>query len=108
MRAISVLCLIAGLLSAPSFAWSADGPRLFSDYRGQRVYVLPFPRSERAQSVWESGACWSDCGAHCTWGQNACLRVDSQGQCIAYTDTCDRYCQKTCRTSGGPLIDFLD
>ena len=29
---------------------------------------------------------------------------DAQGQCLKLTDTCDRYCQRHCRTSGGPLL----
>jgi hypothetical protein len=65
---------------------------------------LTFPRSERAQSVWASDACWSECGAYCAWGEAGCLARDSQGQCLKLTDTCDRYCQRQCRTSGGPLL----
>jgi len=65
---------------------------------------LPFPRSERAQSVWASGACWSECGAHCAWGMAGCLERDAQGTCLKLTDKCDRYCQRECRTSGGPLL----
>jgi hypothetical protein len=69
-----------------------------------RSFALPFPRSERAQSVWASGACSSECGAYCAWGEAGCLTRDSQGQCLKLTDTCDRYCQRECRTSGGPLL----
>lgn len=67
---------------------------------------LPFPRSERSQSVWASGACWSECGSYCAWGQTQCLERDPQGQCLKLTDKCDRYCQRQCRTSGGPLLPF--
>jgi hypothetical protein len=105
---ITALWLLAGLLSAPINADAADTPRLIIAQRGQHVYLLPFPRAERAQSVWDSGACWSECGAQCAWGQNACLQVNAQGQCIAYTDACDRFCQNTCRSSGGPLLDITD
>lgn len=66
--------------------------------------VLPYPRSERAHSVWSSGACWSECGAYCAWGMAGCLQRDTQGQCIKLTDKCDRYCQRECRTSGGPFF----
>jgi hypothetical protein len=70
---------------------------------------LPFRRSKRAQSVWASGACWSECGSHCAWGQTGCLQHDGQGRCLKLTDACDRYCQRECRTNGGPLlpIDFF-
>lgn len=71
---------------------------------GSQRDVPPFPRSERAQSVWASGACWSECGAYCAWGQSGCLERDAQGQCLKLTDKCDRYCQRECRTSGGPWL----
>ena len=56
------------------------------------------------QSVWASGACWSECGSYCAWGMAGCLERDAQGQCLKLTDKCDRYCQRECRTSGGPLL----
>ena len=65
---------------------------------------LPFARSERAQSVWASRQCWSECGAHCAWGMAGCIKQDAQGRCLKLTDKCDRYCQRECRTSGGPLL----
>lgn len=65
---------------------------------------LPFPRSERAQSVWASGACWSECGSYCAWGQAGCLQRDAQGTCLKLADKCDRTCQRECRSSGGPLL----
>jgi hypothetical protein len=65
---------------------------------------LPFPRSERAQSVWASGACWSECGSYCAWHLNGCLHHDSQGICILYSAACDRYCQRACRDRGGPFL----
>jgi hypothetical protein len=71
-----------------------------------RSPTLPFQRSERAQSVWASNACWSECGSYCTWGLAGCLERDAQGLCVKLTDTCDRYCQRNCRTSGGPLLTF--
>lgn len=67
---------------------------------------LPFPRSKRAQAVWNAGACWNDCSAHCAWGLNDCLRSDPQGLCLAYSDACDHYCQRACRSQGGSLLPF--
>ncbi len=77
-------------------------------YRPNTVHVLPFARSERAQSVWASGACWSECGSVTTWNLAACLERDGQGHCLNRADGADRACQRECRTSGGPLlpIDF--
>jgi hypothetical protein len=71
--------------------------------------TLPFPRSERAQSVWASGLCSRECGAYCAEGMVGCLDRNAQGQCLKFTDRCDRYCQNQCRTQGGPLLpDLLD
>ncbi|MGH6665487.1 MAG: hypothetical protein ACREB2_11385 [Pseudolabrys sp.] len=64
----------------------------------------PFERSERAQSVWASGACWSECGSHTTWNLVACLREDTQRHCLKQADAGDRMCQRACRTSGGPWL----
>ncbi len=103
---IVLMALLLAALAGPVGA--ADiGPTPASGWRvtAQRD-VLPFPRSERAQSVWASGACWSECGSYCAWDQTACLERDAQGQCLKLADKCDRYCQRECRTSGGPLLPF--
>ena len=110
--AILLIALLIGAL------WTASaGPAKAADLRPMQATtqaktwrmtaprdVLPFPRSERAQSVWASNACWSECGSYCAWGQTQCLERDSQGQCLKLTDRCDRSCQRECRTSGGPLL----
>ena len=67
---------------------------------------LPFPRSEQAQSVWASDRCWKECGSYCAWGMAGCLQQDSQGLCLKLTNKCDRYCQRECRTTGGPFLPF--
>jgi hypothetical protein len=64
----------------------------------------PFPHSGRSQAIWASDACWSECGAYCAWNLNGCLYHDSQGICILYSAACDRYCQRACRTAGGPFL----
>jgi hypothetical protein len=94
-----VLVIIAGA------AWAADNkvPSWRYNAHGSE---LPFPRSERAQSVWASGACWRECGSYCAWGMAGCLQQDSQGRCLKLTDKCDRYCQRECRTSAGPFLPF--
>jgi len=92
---------LPGLAVSPVFAADTAARPLSA-----RSFVLPFPRSERAQSVWAASACWSECGAYCAWGEAGCLTRDAQGQCLKLTDTCDRYCQRECRSSGGPLLPF--
>ena len=102
-RTIILLALfLVGLPMVP--AGSAAAAERTVWHMGAPRDGLPFPRSERAQSVWASGTCWSECGAFCAWGQTGCLERDAQGQCVKLTDKCDRYCQRTCRTSGGSLL----
>jgi hypothetical protein len=102
-----MLGLLGGILLPPVSAANAADVQL-SRYGVQQA-APPFSRSERAQSVWASGACWSECGSYCAWGMAGCLERDAQGLCLKLTDRCDRYCQRECRTSGGPLLpDIFD
>jgi hypothetical protein len=64
----------------------------------------PFAPSGRAQSVWASGACWSECSSYTTWTLVACLERDTQGRCLKQADADDRACQRECRTRGGPFL----
>ncbi|MDO8877617.1 MAG: hypothetical protein Q8M24_13360 [Pseudolabrys sp.] len=107
-RALILIALLATVLMSGAGGGGALAADLTYRSSMMRSQPLPFPRSERAQSVWASNVCWSECGSYCAWGQAGCLQRDTQGQCLKLTDTCDRYCQRQCRTSGGPLlpIDF--
>ncbi|HET7850790.1 MAG TPA: hypothetical protein VFL51_17195 [Pseudolabrys sp.] len=104
---VAISCMMPGI----SLVHAADYP-LHRSSREVDHSKLPFPRSERAQSIWASDACWSGCGARCVWGLVSCIRRDDQGRCLASTNGCDRYCQRMCRTYGGPLVpdlfDFQD
>jgi hypothetical protein len=108
-RSIILLGVFLGGILLPAAVSAADlqvQPKM-QRYRAASVvrsHELPFPRSERAQSVWASGACWSECGSYAAWGEAGCLERDAQGVCLKLTDKSDRYCQRTCRTSGGPLL----
>jgi hypothetical protein len=97
---VLIALLLAGL--------SVTDPAMASDQKPWRAstqsHEPPFLRGEQSQSVWASGTCWSECGSYCAWGQTGCLEHDAQGQCVKLTDKCDRYCQRECRTSGGPLL----
>lgn len=95
----SSICLAALLIGA----LLAAAPAAADDMKAG-AQELPFPRSERAQSVWAGGACWSECGSYCAWAFAGCLKQDAQGHCLKLTDNCDRYCQRQCRTQGGPLL----
>ena len=115
---LTVLLLAGLLLPAAGPASAAEQPRL-SRYSGPPPVVgphppiwryngppqeMPFARSERSQSIWASGTCWSECGAYCAWNLNACLYNDTQGNCILQSAACDRACQRSCRSQGGPFL----
>jgi hypothetical protein len=97
-----IVTLLLGGILLPSMQ-----PALAADGVAGRD-LPPFPRSERAASVWAAGACWSECGAYCAWGLAGCLARDAQGHCLKLTDACDRYCQRECRSSGGPLLPITE
>ena len=99
---VVVALLIAASPTAAQDAYSAQ------PNSGEQAKPLPFPRSDRAQVVWEGGQCWSECGSYCAWGMAACLTRDAQANCLPLGDTCDRYCQRQCRTRGGPFLGFID
>ena len=119
---IPTLLLLAGLLlpaatgqaaaaelrltryAAPPGLVVGPHPPVWRYYRQPRA--LPFERSEQAASVWASDACWKDCRAACAWDLNGCIHYNTQGLCILYSAACDRYCQRDCRTQGGPLLPF--
>ena len=91
--------LLAGLSTLPATAGDA------AVWRYNRHSVAPaFPLSGRSESVWASGACWSECGAYTAWNLVACLERDAEGRCLNDTDAADRACQRECRTRGGPLL----
>jgi hypothetical protein len=101
--------LLIGLLLG-GFLWPGASA-LAADAALRRVpplgVALPvFPRSERADAVWSSGACWSACGSSTTWALAACLEHDAQGRCLKHADRADRACQRECRTRGGPYLSL--
>jgi hypothetical protein len=98
--------VFAGLALLPAAPATASEAAIWRyDRHGQEP---AFPLSKRAQSVWASGACWSECGSYTAWNLAACLEQDRQGYCLKRADAADRACQRRCRTRGGPLlpIDF--
>jgi len=97
--------LFVGILMAAVPANALEGKAPVWRYNAHTA-ELPFPRSKRADAIWASDACWFDCGSYCAWGLAGCLREDAQGRCLKYTDKCDRYCQRQCRTRGGPLLSI--
>ena len=97
--ALIAALLLGGLSALPATAGEAGVWRY-----NRHSPEPPFPLSERSQSFWASGACWSECGSYCAWGLAGCLQADAQGRCLKLADKCDRYCQRECRSRGGPLL----
>lgn len=97
--------LSIGIVTIAGAAYAGEGKTVTWRYNAHSS-ELPFPRSERAQSVWASDRCWKECGSYCAWGMTGCLQQDSQGLCLKLTDRCDRYCQRECRTAAGPFLPF--
>lgn len=95
--ALALALLFAGLSALPA---AAGEVWRYNRHSGEP----PFPLGERAQSVWASGACWTECGSVTTWNLAACLERDAQGRCLKQADAGDRYCQRACRTRGGPYL----
>ncbi len=106
--AVGALVLIGLMLPMCGRANAADFGAVSPGYGRGAASALPFPRSARAAAVWGESACWRDCQKTCTWGLAGCLKVDAQGHCLAYTDTCDRSCQRECRVQGGPYLPIND
>lgn len=110
LRFAALICCLAVLMAGAAPATAAD----YSLWRRpppvrEAGPVLPFPRSERAQAIWASAACWAPCQSVCTDALDRCLRESpDQARCLAAADTCDRICQSGCRQGGelggGPLI----
>lgn len=101
-----LLLLSAGVAGAADVSASYQGTRPEIWRYNRHSNELPFPRSTRAQAIYGERPCWSGCQSYCTWGEAACLEADAQGRCLKLTDKCDRYCQRECRTRGGPLLSF--
>jgi hypothetical protein len=64
----------------------------------------PFARSARAQAL-DSKTCWRECSAYCAAALGGCVYEDSQGRCLAFTDSCNLDCQRSCRGyTSGPFL----
>jgi hypothetical protein len=106
-RLLPLLAVLVAGMMVPTIAPAVAGEPAV--WRYDRHSTEPaFPLGERAQSIWASSACWSDCSASTAWNLAACIELDRQGHCLKRADAADRACQRACRTRGGPLlpIDF--
>lgn len=98
-RLLPALCLALIALSSAAMAGAPEVWRY-----NKHSPDLPFARSGAAESVWNSNACWDQCGSVTAWDLTGCLDRDAQGRCLKHADAGDRACQRTCRTRGGPFL----
>jgi hypothetical protein len=63
-------------------------------------------RSAQAQAVAASRECWRGCQMSCKAEFLACGYELPGAECLARTDRCDRTCQRQCRSTGDPIIDW--
>ena len=105
---VAALVLIAGLLAPAAAGDYSLENRPEVSFKGGPVHVSPYPMSKRAAAVWASDACWRDCTSACNWKMEYCVRASDADACRPYLDGCDRACQRSCRSRGGPLLGFVD
>jgi hypothetical protein len=120
MRSLAALIVLVASLIGPGLCDRAMGGDYSYDNRPHVVFpglkgkgivhVSPYPAGKRAASIWLADACWRDCGRHCTWQMETCLRAARAPAdiCRPQLDACDRACQRACRIRGGPLLGFID
>jgi hypothetical protein len=106
MKPVVLALMLGNVLLPPAAAAAGEVQTWRYNHHSEQP---PFPLSDRAQSIWASGACWTECSSYTTWNLAACLEHDAQGRCLKHADSGDRSCQRACRISGGPwLPDFFD
>jgi hypothetical protein len=82
---------------------------VFPGPHGGIAHQTPYPQGSRSKSVWVSDACWHDCNSTCVGKVDACIAALDPDQCRPHLDTCDRTCQRSCRSIwSGPLLGFMD
>ena len=73
-------------------------------FPGKRLHITPYPLSKRAASKWDDDFCWRACTGQSGWRFQDCARVAGPETCRFSFDADNRYCQRTCRSRGGPLL----
>jgi len=108
MRSVLVALVImvgfAATAAAGDYALENRPDVVFPGPKGGIVHKSPFPAGKRATSVWVSDACWHDCTSSCSWKMEACVGIQTADACRPHLTACDRACQLSCRTRGGPYV----
>ena len=106
MKALLLACLVA--VAAMSAAAAADVELRRPHTRSYRIAPLPIAPDSLSATVLASDGCWRACEAHCGWHVRTCIKHEGVTGCLPHNDSCDRTCQKQCRTYGGPLLNWTD
>jgi hypothetical protein len=101
---MKLLLLAALLMAGVSSAEAADAGSWRKSVAPSAASHRVIPRSPEAALVWAGDACWRGCAMDCGRHFQACLSADAPANCIAQNDACDRFCQRECRSYGGPLL----
>jgi hypothetical protein len=107
----AIAWLTAGLLgpaAAGEYSYKNRPELVFPRGNSETVRISPYPMGKRASAVWVSDSCWRGCTGTCNGHMQACMSAYDADACRPHLDACDRACQRTCRTRGGPLLGFID
>jgi hypothetical protein len=99
-----LLLLTALLMAGLSTASATDAELSRRPVAAPASVYRVIPRSPAASLVWAGDACWRGCAMDCGRHLAACVSADAPENCIAQNDACDRFCQRECRSYGGPLL----
>ena len=94
------------LMMAPGPAQAADAGVWSRAPAAPATVFRVIPRSPAAELIWAKDGCWRGCAQDCGRHHQTCLQVDTSGNCMAQNAACDRFCQRACRSYGGPLLPF--
>ena len=73
-------------------------------FPGKRVHVSPYPMSKQAAAVWGDDYCWRTCTGESGWQFQDCWRTKGPEVCRQLSEANNRFCQRTCRSRGGPWL----
>ena len=65
-------------------------------------------QNRQAQAVAASRQCWRVCQTQCAAELQICGHQFPGSECLPRMDACDRACQRSCRYTGSPLLDFFE
>ena len=112
MKAPFSLLLVILAITAPAkagdYSYASRPQVVFPGPRGGFVHVSPFPMSNRSAAVWASDACWRDRTSTAAFRFERCIGVYGADACPSVMDADDRACLRSCRTRGGPYLNFTE